>query len=117
MILGAFVKNYKSAQTMTLPITVLAIIPMIIFMFASWNSLGTSMQALMFVIPFSHPMMIMQNLMFGNYLIVIAGMIYNIAFAVVTVLITVRLYNSDILLIGFGSTKLGRALAKYKKAD
>lgn len=117
MILGAFVKNYKSAQTMTLPITVLAIIPMIIFMFADWNSLGTGMQALMFIIPFSHPMMIMQNLMFGNYLIVIAGMIYNIAFAIVTVLITVRLYNSDILLIGFGSTKLGRALAKYKKAD
>lgn len=117
MILGAFVKNYKSAQTMTLPITVLAIIPMVIFMFASWSSLGTGMQTLMFIIPFSHPMMIMQNLMFGNYLIVIAGIIYNIAFAMVTVLITVRLYNSDILLIGFGSTKLGRALAKYKKAN
>ena len=117
MILGAFVKNYKSAQTMTLPITVLAIIPMIIFMFASWSSLGTGMQAVLFIIPFSHPMMIMQNLMFGNYLIVIAGMVYNIAFAIATILITVRLYKSDILLIGFGSTKLGRALAKYKKAN
>ncbi len=117
MILGAFVKNYKSAQTMTLPITVLAIIPMIIFMFASWSSLGTGMQVLMFIIPFSHPMMIMQNLMFGNYLIVIAGIIYNVAFSIVTILITVRLYKSDILLIGFGSTKLGRALAKYKKAN
>ncbi len=117
MILGAFVKNYKSAQTMTLPITVLAIIPMMIFMFTSWSSLGAGMQGLLFIIPFSHPMMIMQNLMFGNYLIVVAGMIYNVAFAIVTVLITVRLYNSDILLIGFGSTKLGRALAKYKKAE
>lgn len=117
MILGAFVKNYKSAQTMTLPISVLAIIPMFIFMFSDWNSLGMGMQTVMFLIPFSHPMMVMQNLMFGNYLVVIAGLVYNAAFALATVLITVRLYNSDILLVGFGGTKLGRALAKYKKAD
>ncbi len=117
MILGAFVKNYKSAQTMTLPISVLAMIPMLIFVFSDWNALGIGMQTAMFIIPFSHPMMVMQNLMFGNYLVVIAGLVYNAAFAIATVLITVRLYNSDILLVGFGGTKLGRALAKYKKAD
>ncbi|MFA6799510.1 MAG: ABC transporter permease [Candidatus Methanomethylophilaceae archaeon] len=117
MILGAFVKNYKSAQTMTLPISVVAMIPMFVFMFVGWNSLPAAMQAVMFAIPFSHPMMVMQNLMFGDYVLIFAGLIYCVAFAAVTVLITVRLYNSDILLVGFGQTRLGRILAKYKKAD
>ncbi|MEA4977466.1 MAG: ABC transporter permease [Methanomassiliicoccaceae archaeon] len=117
MIMGAFVKNYKSAQTMTLPISVLAMIPMFVFMFVGWNTLPAAMQAIMFIIPFSHPMMVMQNLMFGDYLLVFGGLIYCIAFAAVTVLITVRLYNSDILLVGFGQTRLGRILAKFKKAD
>lgn len=117
MILGAFVKNYKSAQTMTLPISVLAMIPMFIFMFVGWDSLPAVMQAVMFIIPFSHPMMVMQNLMFGDYALVFGGLVYCVAFAAVTVLVTVRLYNSDILLVGFGQTKLGRILAKYKKAD
>lgn len=117
MILGAFVKSYKGAQTMTLPISVLAIIPMFIFMLSDWNSLGTGMQAVMFAIPFSHPMMAMQNLLFGDVLLVIYGLIYNVIFAVASILITVKLYNSDILLVGLGSTKFGRFLAKFKKAD
>lgn len=117
MILGAFVKSYKGAQTMTLPISVLAMIPMFVFIISDWSSLGTVTQAVMFAIPFSHPMMVMQNLLFGEFFLVISGLIYNTAFAMITILITVRLYNSDILLIGLGSTKLGRLLAKFKKAE
>ena len=117
MILGAFVKSYKGAQTMTLPISVLAMIPMFIFMLSDWNSLGVGMQAIMFAIPFSHPMMVMQNLLFGNVLLVLAGLAYCTLFAIASILITVKLYNSDILLVGLGSTKLGRFLAKFKKAD
>lgn len=117
MILGAFVKSYKGAQTMTLPISVLAMIPMFIFMLSDWNSLGVGMRAIMFAIPFSHPMMVMQNLLFGNVLLVLAGLAYCTLFAIASILITVKLYNSDILLVGLGSTKLGRFLAKFKKAD
>ena len=117
MILGAFVKSYKGAQTMTLPISVLAMIPMFIFLLSDWNSLGPVMRAIMFAIPFSHPMMIMQNLLFGNVLLVVSGLVYCVIFAVVTILITVRLYNSDILLVGLGSTKIGKLLAKFKKTE
>ena len=117
MILGAFVKSYKGAQTMTLPISVLAMIPMFIFMLSDWNSLGVGMRAIMFAIPFSHPMMVMQNLLFGNVLLLLAGLAYCTLFAIASILITVKLYNSDILLVGLGSTKLGRFLAKFKKAD
>jgi len=115
MILGAFVKNYKAAQTMTLPISVLAMIPMFITMFSSWSSLPGTMQGVLFAIPFTHPMMVMDNLMFGNFTVVIAGMVYLAIFAIATILITVRIYNSDILLTGLGQTKIAQIFKNKKK--
>ena len=105
MILGAFTKNYKMAQTMTLPISGLALIPMFVFMFSSWENLGIIGQAVMFIIPFSHPMMAMDNLIFGNLGIVLAGIAYLVAFDIIMILITVRIYNSDILITGLGQNK------------
>ncbi|MCQ2079099.1 MAG: ABC transporter permease [archaeon] len=115
MILGAFTKNYKMAQTMTLPISGLAIIPMFIFMFTSWESLPGIGQVLVFLIPFSHPMMAMNNLMFDNFLLVIGGVIYLLVFDIITILITVKIYNSDILITGIEQTRPIRALKKVFK--
>ena len=100
MILGAFTKNYKAAQTMTLPISVLAMIPMFILMFMGWESLSVVAKVLLFIIPFTHPMMVMNNLMFGNIELVILGMGYLLVFTAVIIYITVRLYKSDILITG-----------------
>ncbi|MCL1979099.1 MAG: ABC transporter permease [Methanomassiliicoccaceae archaeon] len=108
MILGAFTKNYKAAQTMMLPISVLAMIPMFVTMFVSWGSLPAVMKAILFAIPFSHPMMVMNNLMFGDLTLVLEGLVYLVVFTLVIVLITVRLYKSDILLTGLGQTKAGK---------
>ncbi|MCL2295547.1 MAG: ABC transporter permease [Methanomassiliicoccaceae archaeon] len=118
MVLGAFTKNYKASQTMMLPISVLAMIPMFITMFTSWSDLPGVMQAVLFAIPFSHPMMVMNNLMFGNMTLVLAGIAYLVVFTVVIILITVRLYKSDILLTGLGGTKaakMSKAFSRGKK--
>lgn len=101
MILGAFVKNAKAAQTLTLPISVLAMIPMFVTMFIDFNSLPAVFQIALFMIPFSHPMMVMNNLMLGNTFMIWAGLGYLVAFALLMIYITVRIYNSDILLTGF----------------
>jgi len=101
MILGAFAKNYKAAQSLTLPISFLAMVPMFIVMFTDYNTLPLFLQIVVFAIPFSHPMMGMNNLMFDNHLLVYGGLAYLAAFTLVTVYITVRLYKSDILLTGF----------------
>ena len=114
MILGAFVKNYKAAQTMTLPISVMAMIPMFIILFSSWDSLPGFIQGILFAIPFSHPMMVMDNLMFNNTELVLGGLIYLTVFVIITIMITVKIYNSDILITGIKQTKLGRAFS-WKK--
>ena len=100
MILGAMAKNYKAAQTYIMPISILAVIPMFVTMFSSIDSLPMIAQILLFAIPFTHPMVIMQNLMFGNMTWIIGGAIYLVIFTLVTFYITVRIYNSDILITG-----------------
>ena len=100
MILGAFTKNYKMAQTMVMPVSVMAIIPMMVLLFSDWNSLPTLLQGIMFVIPFSHPMMAMSNIVLGETALIMAGVAYLAILDAVLVFITVRLYNSDILITG-----------------
>lgn len=114
MILGAFSKNYKSAQTMTMPLSILAIIPMFVIMFTGWYGCGAVLQGICFAIPFSHPMMAMQSLMNGDSVLVLAGIAYMAVFAVATILITVKVYNSDILITGLGQNKWVQRMTKRK---
>ncbi len=114
MILGAFAKNYKSAQTMTMPMSILAIIPMFIVMFSGWYGAGSVLQAVTFIIPFSHPMLAMQALMYGDIMLVLAGIAYMAVFAAASILITVWLYRSDILITGLGQNKLIQKLSGRK---
>jgi ABC-2 type transport system permease protein len=100
MILGIFTKNYKAAQSMTMPITFLALIPMFVLMMTDFNTLPTGVQVLIFAIPFSEPMMAVKSLMFNDYGIVIAGIIYQALFAGAAMLVAVKLFRKDILLTG-----------------
>ena len=105
MILGGFAKNYKSAQTMTMPLSILAMIPMFIIMFSGWYGAGPFIQGIVFAIPFSHPMMAMEALMYGDVGLVLSGIAYMMVFAVATIAITVKLYNSDILITGLNQNR------------
>ncbi len=103
MLLGTFAKNYKSAQTLTFPITMLALIPMFLTMFADYDTLPTALKGVVFAIPFSHPMMAPRALIFDDYLLVLGGIIYVAIFALVMIIIVVWVFNTDRLLTG--STK------------
>ena len=100
MVLGTFAKNYKAAQTLTMPITLLAMVPMFMTMFWDYNTLPPLGQAIVFAIPFSHPMMAMRSLMFKDYLFVLAGIGYSLAFAVIMILVAVWIFRTDRLLTG-----------------
>ncbi len=105
MILGAFAKNYKSAQSLTLPVTLLAMIPMFVIMLSDFSNLSIEFQVLLFAIPFTHPMMAIENLMFDNWTLVIGGLAYNLAFSLATIYVAVRIFKSDVLLTGLGWTR------------
>ncbi|NIA11347.1 MAG: ABC transporter permease [Nitrospiraceae bacterium] len=100
MVLGTFAKNYKSAQTLTVPVSILAIIPMFMIMFKDFGTLPLSLKVILFAIPFSHPMMAVRALLFGNYTLVISGIAYVTAFALAMIAIAVHIFKTDRLLTG-----------------
>ncbi len=100
MLLGTLAKNYKSAQTLTFPVTLLAMIPMFITMFADFDTLPLVLKGLVFAIPFSHPMMATRALIFDDYLLVFAGIAYGAIFAIITISVVVWVFKTDRLLTG-----------------
>jgi len=100
MILGIFTKNYKAAQTMTMPVTFLAIIPMFVTMFTDFDTLPMVAKVVVFAIPFSHPMIAMRSLMFDDYALVLSGIAYSTILALIVMFAAVTLFRKDILLTG-----------------
>ena len=83
---------------------------MLVMMFADYSSLPAVLKGFLFAIPFSHPMMAMSNLMMGNTALVLAGIVYVGVLDAALVYLTVRVYNSDILITGIDKTKLMKRL-------
>lgn len=105
IVIGAFAKNYKSAQTLTLPISALAIVPMFLIMFKGFASLSFSLKAIIFAIPFSHPMMAPSFLLLNEYSIVIAGIAYSFIFSLICIAIAAYIFKTDLLLVGMARRK------------
>ncbi len=100
LVIGVFARDYKSAQSLTMPITFLAMIPMFVLMMKDFATLPGAVQAGLFAIPFTHPMMAMNNLMFGDYTLVVAGIVYEAVFATAMMVMAVVLFKKDILVTG-----------------
>jgi ABC-2 type transport system permease protein len=107
MLLGTMAKNYKSAQTLTFPVTLFALIPMFMTMFKDFDTLPLALKGFLFGIPFSHPMMAPRALIFDDYLLVIGGIIYVSIFAIIMISIAVWVFKTDRLLTG--SIKRGKS--------
>jgi len=112
MLLGTMAKNYKSAQTLTFPVTILALVPMFMIMVKDFDTLPLALKGFLFGIPFSHPMMAPRALIFNDYLLVISGIIYVSIFALIMIILAVWVFRTDRLLTG--STKR-RKISNFKK--
>jgi len=106
MLLGTLAKNYKSVQTLTFPVTILALIPMFITMFKDFDTLPLALKSGLFAIPFSHPMMAPRALIFDDYMLVIGGIIYVLIFSIIMIAIAVWIFKTDRLLTGSTNIKL-----------
>lgn len=100
MLLGTMAKNYKSAQSLTAPVTMMAIFPMLLTMFTDFDTLPLALKALVFAIPFSHPMMASKALLFDDYTLVIAGIAYVSIFAITIIGIVIWVFTTDRLITG-----------------
>ncbi len=100
MLLGTMAKNFKSAQTLTFPVVLLVLIPMFITMFKDFDTLPFALKAILFGIPFSHPMMAPRALLFDNYIFVLCGIIYVAIFALIMIALVVYVFKTDRIVTG-----------------
>jgi len=112
MLLGTMAKNYKSAQSLTAPVTMMAIFPMLLTMFTDFETLPLALKTLVFAIPFSHPMMASKALLFDNYTLVFAGIAYVTVFSIIIIAVVIWVFTTDRLITG---SNLSSMLSKLKR--
>ncbi len=100
LLLGLFARDYKSAQTLTLPVSILAIIPMFLTMFKDFETINLPLKLLVFIIPFSHPILSLRFLFFDQYQMVYWGIIYNLLFFIILTYFIVKIFNTDYVITG-----------------
>ncbi len=114
IILGALIDDAKNVQNMLMPIMMCAMVPYMISILADINDLPMVLRILVYAIPFTHTFTAVPNLMFGNNMLFIIGLIYQIIVFIVCICFSLRLFMSDKLLTV--SLNMGQK-SKYKKKN
>jgi len=94
-ILGVLAEDFRSAQTLMLPITLMIMIPYLLSFFADINSLPLPVKLLILAIPFSHPFLATPNIMLGHYSAVLYGILYMAVVFFILVAIAARIFSTD----------------------
>ncbi len=94
-ILGVLAEDFRSAQSLIMPVILLVMIPYFLTLFSDPKTLSMPAKVLLYAIPFSHSFLAVQNMFLGNYRDVVFGMLYMIAFFTVLVILAGRIFSSD----------------------
>jgi ABC-2 type transport system permease protein len=94
-ILGVLTEDLKSAQSASFPLVFLVLIPYFLTILSDINSLELPLRVIVLAIPFTHPFLASQNLMFGNYAVVLYGILYTLVVFMILVFIAGRIFSTD----------------------
>lgn len=95
LVLGALAKDAKAAQSLTMPIMFLAMIPYILSMIIDIKSLPAVVRYIVYAIPFTHTFTACDNIMFGNMKLYFGGMIYQMVLLVICLTLAVKVFTTD----------------------
>ncbi len=95
LILGAMATDIKSIQTLIMPIMIAVMLPWVVTMFTDVNSLPALFRTVLYLIPFTHTYMALNNLMNGEMLIFWAGFVYQIIFLLVCMYLAIKIFTTD----------------------
>ena len=117
IILGALAKDAKSAQTLQMPIMLLAMVPYFVTMFIDVNTAAPVIKYVTLAIPFTHSFIANQNVMFGHYTTYFIGLGYQFVLLCLCMFLALRIFMSDrifTLTLGGGKKKSGGLFGKKK---
>jgi ABC-2 type transport system permease protein len=97
-ILGVLAEDFRSAQTLIMPIMFLVMIPYFIFFLSDIKSFSLPVRILILAIPFTHPFLTTQNIFLENYSAVFYGILYMFIVFVILVAIAAHIFSTDKIL-------------------
>jgi ABC-2 type transport system permease protein len=108
-ILGVLAEDFRSAQSLIMPVIFLVLIPYFLSFFSDIRTLSLPVKLLVLAIPFSHPFLASQNIILENYSAVLYGILYMAFFFFVLVVMAARIFSTDRVLtmkLRWGKKKL-----------
>jgi ABC-2 type transport system permease protein len=95
LILGAMATDMKSLGTLLLPLMMAVMLPWFIVMFTDVNAAPPVFGVLVYLVPFTHAYMSLPNLMEGNALLSVGGIVYQTLFLLVCMYLAVKMFTTD----------------------
>lgn len=97
-LLALLSEDARGAQAALTPLMMLCLLPYFFTMFFNIQALSLPLKILLFLIPFSYPFLIPEAILFGNYPLIIGGLVYMAIFCGVAIFIAARFFSSDLVL-------------------
>jgi ABC-2 type transport system permease protein len=94
-ILGVLAEDFRSAQSLVMPMVFLVLIPYFISFLSDFRTLSLPVKIFVLAIPFSHPFLATQSIILEDYRTVVFGILYMAALFVVLVVIAARIFSTD----------------------
>jgi len=98
VVLSTFSENVRGAQALVGNIYPLILIPSMALMYLDINSLPTAIKAVLYAIPYSHPIIASKAVIMENYTIVALGIIYVSIFTIIIMYIASKLFSTEKIL-------------------
>lgn len=98
VIMSAFAEDVRGAQALIGYIYPIIFIPTLALIYLDFNTLPDIIKTILYAIPYSHPIIASKAVVFGDYTIVIFGIIYVTAFTIVIMYIASRLFATEKIL-------------------
>jgi ABC-2 type transport system permease protein len=98
VIISAFAEDVRGAQALIGYIYPIIFVPSLALIYLDFNSLPLAIKAILYAIPYSHPVIASKVVVFGDYTTVILGIIYVTIFTIGIMYIASRLFATEKIL-------------------
>ena len=98
VIVSAFSEDVRGAQALMGYLYPIVFIPALVLIYLDVNTLPLAVKALLYAIPYSHPIIASKVIVLGDYTTVILGIIYVAIFTLVIMYIASRLFATEKIL-------------------
>jgi ABC-2 type transport system permease protein len=98
VIISAFSENVRGAQALVGYLYPIVFIPALALIYLDINTLPLAVKAILYAIPYSHPLIATKAIVLGDYTTVAFGIIYVAAFTLVIMYIASRLFATEKIL-------------------